>query len=79
MTTGGAIHLGRQPAAYEDMSVSSFVHGYIITMNSEDSAIKAKMIQILEELMGDVYLYGCERVHAYHGIWRNQLEQGRFT
>ena len=38
-----------------------------------------KMMQHLEEIMGDVDLYGWEHVNAYHGVWLNQLEQGRFT
>ena len=37
------------------------------------------MTQHLEELMWDIDLYGWESVPAYHGVWRNQLEQGRLT
>ena len=48
-------------------------------MNSEDSVIRAKMIQHLEKLMGDVGLHRWEHVRAYHGVWLNQLEQRRFT
>ena len=33
-----------KPAAYDDLSVLSFVQGYIITMNSQDSAIREKMM-----------------------------------
>ena len=37
------------------------------------------MASHLEESMGDVELYGWERVRAYHRVWLNQLEQGRAT
>ena len=68
-----------KPTAYEDMSVASCVLGYITIMSAEDNSIRGKMLQHLEELMGDVGLYGWEHVHAYHVIGLNQMDNGRYT
>ena len=48
-------------------------------MNLQDSVFREKMMQHLEKLMGDVNLCSWEHVLAYHGVWLNQLEQGRCT
>ena len=37
------------------------------------------MVTHFEELMCDAQLYGWQRVRAFHGVWLNQLEQGRAT
>ena len=48
-------------------------------MSAEDNSTKAKMLQHLDELMGDVDLYRLERVCTYHSVWLNQIQQGRYT
>ena len=37
-----------------------FVQGYLIVMKGEKEAVRAKMTSHLEDLMGDVELYGWE-------------------
>ena len=68
--------VAEKPAAYEELSIPHFVQGYLIVMSGEKETVSAKMASILEDLMGDVELYGWERIRAYHGVWLNQLEQG---
>ena len=38
--------LAGKPVAYEDLSVSAFVQGYLIVMHSEDKETKDKMAHI---------------------------------
>ena len=49
-----------KPVAYQHLTVSSFVqrYRYLIIMKLEDRAPRKKMTQHLEELMGDIDLYG---------------------
>ena len=68
-----------KPATYEDISIPFFVQGYIITMEREEGPIGEKMATHLKELMSDAELYGNCMARAFHGIWLNQLEQGRCT
>ena len=63
------------PAVYEDLSMSAFVQGNLIIMQSEDTNTQGKITQHLEELMGDCNLYGWDKVQAFHGVWLNQMEQ----
>ena len=63
-----------KPATYEDLSVSAFVHGYVIVMHSEHSETMDKMAYHLVELMRDIDLCGWEKIRAYHGVWINQME-----
>ena len=63
---------------YKELSIP-LVQGYLIVMRCEMEAVRAKMASHLEDLMGDLELYVWERVRAYHGVWLNQLEQGRAT
>ena len=66
-------------AAYRDISVPLFVQGYLITMDSQDSSIKDRMAEHLKNLMYDIEMYGWEIIRAFHGVWRNQIEQGHCT
>ena len=70
--------VARKPAAYE-LSMASFVQGYLIVMRGEEGTTKDKMAIHSEELMSDSGLYGWEKVRAYHGVWLNQLKQGWLT
>ena len=54
--------------AYEELSIPLVVQGYLIIMRGEKDAVRAKMASHLEELMGDLELYGWDRVRAYHGV-----------
>ena len=65
------------PAAYQNISVSLFVQGYLITMNSQDSSIKHRMAEHLKDLMSDAEMYGWDRTEAFHGVWMNHIEQGQ--
>ena len=50
--------------------------GYLIVMEGEKEAVRTQMNAHLKDLMVDSELYGLEKVHAYHAVWLNQLEQG---
>ena len=62
------------------MSLALFVQGHLISMKGEGGGgIKERMAAHLEDLMSDAKLYGWEWTRAFHGVWFNQLEQGRST
>ena len=65
-----------KPAAYQDISVPLFVPGYLITMDSQDTTTKHRMVEHLQDLMSDAEMYGWDRTKAFNGLWRNQIEQG---
>ena len=65
--------------ASQDISIPQFVHGYMIVMECQDMALKERMASHLKELLLDVELYGWEYTRALHGIWLNQMKQGRCT
>ena len=65
-----------KPAAYEDLSISLFIKGYLIVMKWEEGAVKDKMAANLEELMADLDLYGWQNVRAYHSVWPSQTWLG---
>ena len=69
----------RKSEAYQDISIPLFVQGYLVIMEGEEGAIRQRMASHLEELMSDAELYGWECTRTFHGIWLNQLEQGRCT
>ena len=66
-------------ATYRNMTEAYFVQGYIVVMSAEDNSTRSKMLQHLDELICDVDLYSWKCIHAYHGVWLNQIEQGRYT
>ena len=67
-----------KPAAYQDISVPSFVQGYLITMDSQDNTTKHRMMaEHLKDLISDAEMYGWGRTWAFHGVWMNQIQQGR--
>ena len=68
-----------KPTSYQDMSVPQFVYGYVLVMDSEEADIRVQMASHLKGLMSDAQLYGWHRTRAFHGIWLNQVEQGRCT
>ena len=47
-----------KPASYQDISISSFLQGYLIIMESEDSTTRQRMAAHLKELMSDAGLLG---------------------
>ena len=68
-----------KPASYQDMSVPQFMYGYLLVMDSEEADIRVQMDSHLKALMSDAQLYGWKCTRAFHGVWLNQLEQGRCT
>ena len=66
-----------KPSSYQDISVPQFVHGYMIVVDSEETDIKVTMAAYTNDLRSDAQLYSWERTRAFHGVWLNQLEQGR--
>ena len=58
-----------KPAVYEELFLSLFVKGYLITMKGEEGATKDKMVTNLEDLMEDLELYGWQKLRAYHSVW----------
>ena len=66
-----------KPASYQDISIPQSVHGYMIIMEGEEVAIKERLVSHIK-FMSDAKLYSWE-CRAFHGIWLNQLQQGRCT
>ena len=56
-----------KPAAYEELSMASFIQGYLIVMRGE-TVIKDKMAIQLEELMSDSDLNSRKKIKAFHGV-----------
>ena len=71
--------LAGMPISYQDMSVPQFVYGYLLVMDSEKADIRDQLASHLKCLMSDAQLYVWDRRRAFHGVWLNQLEQGRCT
>ena len=46
-------------------------------MDVQDSSVKQKMGDHLKHLMSDAEMYGCDKTHAFHGVWMKQIEQGQ--
>ena len=67
------------PSKYDELSVSQFVHGYMLIMATQKPRRKAMMEQHLKELMTDEPIYGWEVVRNYHAIWLQHLESERAT
>ena len=53
-------------ATGKELPIPPFVHGYILVMQGEKELVRAKMASHLEDLMGDLEIYGWERVRASH-------------
>ena len=51
----------------------------MIIMKGDEGAIKKRMATHLENMMSDAELYGWKITRTFHGVWLNQLEQGRAT
>ena len=79
MATWGGLHLSGKPASYQDMSIPQFVYGYLPVMDSEEAEIRVQKTSHLKTLISDAQLYGWNHTRAIHGVWLNQLEQGRCT
>ena len=47
-------------------------------MMGKKETVRAKMASHLEELMGNLELYGWERVRTYYGVRLNQEEKVRY-
>ena len=59
-----------QPAVYEDLSVTLFVSGYFVVMDTSKQALKPIMVKYLKELrMADGEVYGWALVRAYNTVW----------
>ena len=53
---------------YDNISMASFVQGYLIVTEGEKEAIRSKMAIHLKDLMFDSELYGWDKVRAYHAV-----------
>ena len=67
------------PASYQDLTIPLFVQGYLIVMELEQGPVKKLMSTHLQDLMSDTQWYGWDKVRTFHGVWLNQIEQGRCT
>ena len=66
------------PATYKDLTVSSFVMGYLMVLKDVQAGqVKDHMVLNLEELMEDRDIYSWEKVKSFHAAWMNQVEQQR--
>ena len=66
-----------KPTTYQDMSVPQLLYQYLLVMDSEEADIRIQMASHLKGLMSDAQYYGWDCTRAFHGVWLNQLEQGR--
>ena len=65
------------PASYQELTILLFIHGYLITMEFEEGPVKKLMPTHLQDLMSYTQWCGWDNVRTFHGVWLNQIEQGR--
>ena len=69
-----------QATVYLEMSLASFVDGYLgIMMLEKSKEVSGVMLRHLRGLLQDVDVYGWRVVRDYHGAWLQLLEQKRAT
>ena len=68
-----------RPAVYKELSVMTFVRGYLILMDSQPQNIKALMDSHLTDLMENGEAYGWPVVRDVHSTWWQHIEMGRAT
>ena len=67
----------RIPAEYEDIFIHLFVSGYLAVMATEKLAVHPLIAQHLQELIGNVELYGWELFMPYGSRnWSKQSHMG---
>ena len=67
------------PASKQELTIPLFVQGYLIVMELEEGRDKKLMSTHRQDLMSDTQWYGWDKVRTFHGVWLNQIEQGRCT
>ena len=55
----------------------SFFSGYLAVMEAKKASVSPVMAWHLQELIGDVELYGWAPTRAFHAMWFQQLEHSR--
>ena len=66
-----------EPVTYELISLPQFVTGYLSVLDTVKSGERHIMLKHPKELMADASTYRWEAMRAYHGVWLQQLENGR--
>ena len=71
----------RKPAAYDQLTVEEFVHGYLATVleGKHSSSVQQLMLQHLRYPMRDAAEFSFDTARNCHGIVLQHLEQGRLT
>ena len=72
---------GRKPAAYDELTVEEFVHGYLATVleGKLSSSVQQLMLQHLRYLMWDAAEFSFDAARSCHSIVLQHLEQRRLT
>ena len=68
-----------KPTVYEEVSVMSFVQGYLAVMDTQTQDIKKYMNSHLQDLMEDGDGYGWPVVRDFHFTWLQHTEMSRAT
>lgn len=70
----------RQPASYDELTISEFVFGYLTSLEQEVCPnVRAHKLQHLRELMMDTCEFGWQGPRNYHGIILQEMEKGRLS
>ena len=72
---------GKDMAAYDDLTVTEFVHGFVTTLLASHADARDKNTQLrhLQHLMLDATDYGWEAARHAHGVILQEMEAGRIT
>ena len=57
-----------QPAVYKELSVTLFMSGYLVVMETVKPALKPIFSNHLKQLMANAEVYGWAAARAYHTI-----------
>ncbi len=70
-----------EPAEYDSLTLAEFTFGYLETLkySREDKAIKAEMLNHLQNIMEDASLYPWTNVRNFHGVVLSEMERGRLS
>ena len=72
---------GKDMAAYDDLTVTEFVHGFVTTLLASHADARDKNTQLrhLQHLIMDATDYGWKGARHAHGIILQEMEAGRIT
>ena len=66
-----------KPVTCDSLSMSEFVHGYLVIMETQSEQVRTSMNTHLKELMADASTYVWATVRHYHSVILCMMETGR--